>query len=239
MRGFRVLISPGLSAKFECIALKLSNQKGTKVPKFITAEALSQDIAKLGLTVSPERILELADLGYMPHVRVDGKDVLFAVAASKQWVLDNLVSRNGGREFPKSLAIFDLGENAHSQPVPLELLPISRNLLEFPAALLQIPCGIYFLIKNGVIIYVGQTAGLAKRLTMHSGGWEKKDFDRVLYLPVPKEDLNEVELLFTRKFRPQHNTRILRPSDESQYAAMLGRYSLDTPCGNDLDETLN
>lgn len=70
---------------------------------------------------------------------------------------------------------------------------VSNSIPAFPK------CGVYFLIKNDEIVYVGRTADLVRRLETHKR-W--KDFDRVFYIECPREELNELEKRYIRKFAP-------------------------------------
>lgn len=63
------------------------------------------------------------------------------------------------------------------------------------------PC-VYFLIKDGRVVYVGQSISVLARLGVHVGS---KDFDRVLLLPCEKHLLDVVESLYIRTLTPELN----------------------------------
>lgn len=71
-------------------------------------------------------------------------------------------------------------------------------------------CGIYFLIGDGEIKYVGQSIDILKRIREH---WNHAyiNFDRFSMIPVPLENLAEVETWYIRHFRPKHNRTRRRP----------------------------
>ncbi len=61
------------------------------------------------------------------------------------------------------------------------------------------PC-VYFLVRDGVVVYVGQSIALPGRIASHISN---KDFDRVFYLEVPREHLNAIESAFIRALNPE------------------------------------
>jgi len=67
-------------------------------------------------------------------------------------------------------------------------------------------CGVYFLINNGEIVYVGQSVNIWGRLGTHFND-NLKEFDRIAYVLVDKEDLNRVEAAYIRKFQPKYNCK--------------------------------
>lgn len=65
--------------------------------------------------------------------------------------------------------------------------------------------GIYFLIKNFEIIYVGQSKNVLKRVMAHR--MEGKSFDAFNFIPCPPEDLDAVESDYIAAFMPTMNHR--------------------------------
>src|SRR5690606_17026832 len=66
------------------------------------------------------------------------------------------------------------------------------------------PC-VYFLIRGGEIIYIGQTTNLIKRIKNHSENSEKRGFEDVYYVPMERDSLSVFESLYIAKFRPLLN----------------------------------
>ena len=64
--------------------------------------------------------------------------------------------------------------------------------------------GIYFLIKAGQVVYVGQAIDLLRRINRHrqDGG---KDFDAFTYIPAPPEELNGLEATYIKALMPRLN----------------------------------
>ena len=64
--------------------------------------------------------------------------------------------------------------------------------------------GIYFLIQDNEIIYVGQSVNIFARIATHI---EQKEFDSYAYLECPPEQLNTYESLYIHTLRPKLNGR--------------------------------
>ena len=82
---------------------------------------------------------------------------------------------------------------------------------------------VYFLIKNDVIVYVGQSQSLGSRISTHKKG---KDFDRVKYLSVPRGAQNILELALIKSIKPSYNTQPLGPISEDEIQ-MLRSYDFE------------
>ena len=68
--------------------------------------------------------------------------------------------------------------------------------------------GIYFLLLNEVVIYVGVSVHPMRRIEEHrkgSAGTRRKEFDGAVILPVPLEELLEKELVFINLLNPPEN----------------------------------
>lgn len=151
------------------------------------------------LGLSEEKVLEFANLGYLPHWRINGGEPLFQTAEVKRWAKKNLLQRNDGIDLPMELHISVDPPPAKTPPPKIHNL---KNLRELPYTL-TIP-GIYFLVKGDEIVYVGQSVNPIARVNSHQQG---KGFERAYLLPVPRDRLDEVEAAFIRLFRPKLNGR--------------------------------
>ena len=67
--------------------------------------------------------------------------------------------------------------------------------------------GIYFLLKDNEIVYVGQSDNVMKRISAHIVADEKM-FDSYCVLPVKEGDLNDIEARYIWEFAPRHNKSI-------------------------------
>lgn len=70
-------------------------------------------------------------------------------------------------------------------------------------------CGIYFLIKDNEIVYIGQSTNIFARLSGHGN----KDFDSVTFVPCEKSELNIMESLYILAYRPKLNGMAGRNQD--------------------------
>ena len=64
--------------------------------------------------------------------------------------------------------------------------------------------GIYFLISQKEIVYVGQSVNIHKRVSDHFSGC-KIEFDSYSFIFVPVAELNRVEKFYIQKFMPAYN----------------------------------
>lgn len=175
------------------------------------AGELSASLARHGATISPERLIELAEARYLPSVAVDGKWPMFVKSEARDWVADNLIVRQEARPFPKSLRVIDPeAKPVRPVDVPDCLLPMAGHVWELPMSSLARGGVIYFLAKGDEVVYVGQTVALHARLSTHHGQ-ERIDFDRAFYIYVPESELCEVEAAFVRVFQPAMNTQLKTP----------------------------
>jgi len=66
-------------------------------------------------------------------------------------------------------------------------------------------CGVYALVKDGVVVYVGQSMDVSRRVRNHNNP-NPKIFDEVQILAqVPKTELNKVERAFIEQYKPISN----------------------------------
>jgi hypothetical protein len=62
--------------------------------------------------------------------------------------------------------------------------------------------GVYFLCRDGALLYVGQSVDVITRFGQHRRHF---DFDTALFMPCAPEDLDRVESEFIRELRPPMN----------------------------------
>jgi len=62
-------------------------------------------------------------------------------------------------------------------------------------------CGVYFLVKNRQVVYVGQSKNVFSRITKHTD----KDFDSVACVPCLAESLDVLESLYIHLLQPTLN----------------------------------
>lgn len=66
-------------------------------------------------------------------------------------------------------------------------------------------CGIYFLLLDGEIVYVGQSLNIHSRMGNHLSTTNFKPFDSAAWIPVDPAELKWVEAFYIAKFRPLYN----------------------------------
>lgn len=87
--------------------------------------------------------------------------------------------------------------------------------------------GIYFLIKDNKIVYVGQSVNIFKRIKNHK---RTKDFDYYNYILLPEVSdnrLNDVEMKYIAAFSPKYNKQIAG-SDLFEYLFDLSKINIDS-----------
>lgn len=84
---------------------------------------------------------------------------------------------------------------------------------------------IYFLIKDGAIVYVGKSNNLPSRIGTHK---KEKDFDAVRYLDVELKDQDDLEIALIKAIRPPLNlqSKSLKEISASE-KSLIGRYMLE------------
>jgi len=154
------------------------------------------------LNLSVERIGELVECGYIPHLYIDGNGPLFRPSDIRRWAKAYLIYAVEARPMPVTF-ICQFRENPKGV-IPYALEPMRDKM--FSSLPLGERCSaVYFLILDNEVVYVGQTVSLVSRLGKHSeektGKW-----DSFLYIPCPEELLTKVEKWWISKLRPQLNT---------------------------------
>lgn len=141
-----------------------------------------------GLVGVPEtRLVELAMAKVAPHIRIDGGPPLFHKRDIVGWVERNLVERVEGDNIPYKLRLPDGLVEYDRLPNILE--PLRKRLHELRASLTA-AC-VYFLVKDHKVMYVGQSTRLGERVIEHRA--ERRDWDRVFYLPCLPEEMDATE----------------------------------------------
>ena len=81
--------------------------------------------------------------------------------------------------------------------------------------------GVYFLIEENKIVYIGQSISPMVRVGNHLGDKTiyRKYFTHVAILPVNEKDLYAVESAYIEHYRPKHNLRLNgRPVHDTKFA---------------------
>jgi hypothetical protein len=80
--------------------------------------------------------------------------------------------------------------------------------------------GIYFLMQNITVVYVGQSVDVFQRVRTHvvEGA---KTFNNVYFYPVPFGNLNVIEREFIKEFKPRYNIAGKPTTKEDMYRPAL------------------
>jgi hypothetical protein len=152
------------------------------------------------LGISPERLATLADGGFAPHYRVDDGEPLFKLPELKQWAAANLLQHSVGSPIPPPVKVMVAPPRARYRDVPTALRQI-EGLHDITGELGKWS-GIYFLVSDGEVIYVGQSVNVSSRVNEHA---RTKDFEAAFFLPWPGDDLDRVESALIRALKPSLN----------------------------------
>tara|TARA_Y100000310_G_scaffold299771_1_gene334890 strand:+ start:380 stop:1126 length:747 start_codon:yes stop_codon:yes gene_type:complete len=195
---------------------------------FVTVETISAKLAKLSIDISPARLEELAESGHLPHWRfcMGGKETaLYRLGDVKAWVLENSLKEVPGAPFPPVLEVLDreqAGLPAKQEEVPESIRSFWSSLRVASSAVVP---GVYFLVREGRVVYVGQSINVHGRTNSHARERKRQQeingiggyvFDFALFLPVPRSDLMPVEAAFIRSLVPEYNGKVrsgIRPED--------------------------
>lgn len=169
--------------------------------RLVSARDLStkQRISDIGLTL--DRINQLTKSGHLPYYRICEDIIRYKVSEVMEWIeSSNLITYTGvARDFPRRLSVMINGPYADPGSSPKELSYIEdlmeMNEMNYP------PC-VYFLCREGKVVYVGQSIQLGYRITTHN---RDKEFDQVYYIAVPEKDLFGVESTFIHILKPEYN----------------------------------
>lgn len=109
-----------------------------------------------------------------------------------------------------------------------------------PGPSLQIPSfagfacsGVYFLQRDGVVVYVGQAKNMRRRIGEHISEGAKA-FDTVSCRPCPVEHLDRVEAHFIERLVPEYNQCTVAKAARFQSQCEI-RPSRHAICGHKLD----
>lgn len=176
---------------------------GTKcLPIFLVARDVAEKLKGRGIVVSEDRIKELAEAGRLPCFYFDGdrSAPLFIWADLQEWLKDQFFWRQDALTMLKVEVVHQVSEQGElAQKVPSSLTHF-ESLYEYTPG--EAPV-VYFLCANGKVVYVGQTTNLRARTKAHV--MDGKEFDRVLFMPVPRSDVDQVEQKLISTMKPKYN----------------------------------
>jgi predicted DNA-binding transcriptional regulator AlpA len=139
--------------------------------------------------------------GLIPQPVRIGKSLRWIESKLEEWIAQRCIQ-------PEQLSVprFTISATRQSEILGVENVPEALSEVASCLNEYEIPkaeCRVYFLVRRGEVTYVGQTDQLDVRSRNHKGS---KDFDRVLYIDVPRERLLEAERYWINKLHPKLNS---------------------------------
>lgn len=176
------------------------------------------------IMITPERLTELANSGYVPHYRwrigvpIDGKPLVddqpvFRITEVRAWFVANGLNRDPGAPFPDITVIHSRSERPAANELPPELISLRQSLVSAPQPAQM--SGVYFLVRDNRLVYIGQSKSVWRRIAVHS-----VEFDRAFVIPTPESDLSRIEGSLIRHFRPSDNVSS-GPTPHIDHAAVV------------------
>lgn len=133
-----------------------------------------------------------------PSDIVSFTDNYVSLSLASQWISSFEKDRN--LSVPVKLLLERLcNEKEHAISYTKDLT--AHQIKKFSKPLTDIT-GVYFLIDNDEIVYVGQSLNVYSRISAHK---KDKDFDKVFVIKCQKEELTEIERYYILLLRPKHN----------------------------------
>lgn len=98
-------------------------------------------------------------------------------------------------------------------------------------------CGVYALVRDGAVVYVGQSKRMLSRIEAHRSQWARSTkapdwlpikgilFDQVFIRPCRVEDLNTIERQLIDLYKPRFNVKLKAPTPTTTPMVMT------LPCG--------
>ena len=81
---------------------------------------------------------------------------------------------------------------------------VSEQYIVAKAEYFENQCGVYFLVKDNRVVYVGQSVQISARLADHA---KTKNFDSYAFIRCDKEKLNVLESLYIHALSPEYQGR--------------------------------
>lgn len=164
----------------------------SEAPKYLRTRAAATYVG-----CSPRTLEKLRITGGGPaFLRPTARCVVYAVEDLEAWI-----QRDRRRSTSDSAG--GRGVIVSWDDLPLCLQDIA-GLLDISAEAVRV--GVYFLVREGEVQYIGQSTNVAARVSCHRG---KIDFDSVFVLECAVKDLDRTEGSLIRAMRPRMNGQTL------------------------------
>lgn len=155
-----------------------------------------------GGMASEDVILQYVECCLIPHIRSADNQIRFEKDEAVDWLWRNHTSKNRGFDIPRFIPI---SISPKHNEIPESISGLVNYLREMPIGQEADCSGVYFLTRGKEIVYVGQATSVVNRVPAHIAD---KVFDRVLYLPLPRAELNTAERTFIEALKPKYNKSV-------------------------------
>ena len=135
-------------------------------------------------------------VGYAPDLDRPFGEIGALKQTIEELKLKLAVVESDRRELHRKFQRYDCGPDALGLLSKGEILSMARPQRK--------QCGVYFLIENNEIVYVGQSVNVHARVASHYYG---KVFSYFTCIECPQSHLNSLEALYIHKFNPPLNGR--------------------------------
>ena len=182
-----------------------------------TAEELSEIIG-----VNTGQLLKQAAAREIPHYRFDGGVPRFRTKEVKDWMLDTgRVYHHTCKTFRHDVIGYDGAFSGDIKMfLPKELQNL-KGLVDLSTRL--VPSGVYFLVDGEELVYIGQSVNPIARIGTHRSD-SKKVFTHAFLLPIPHDQLDNVEGALIRLINPKYNSvRYGAPNGDEPDETVLDR----------------
>lgn len=149
------------------------------------------DVARM-TSLSIRKVQELAAAGKIPSAVKDDGTWTFSIASVRDWIR---------AEERKVKAAAKASPKPTPKPLSIEMLT-SEQILANAIPVHDAKAGIYFLIKAGVIVYVGKSVHVPSRVMSHL---KDKSFDAWFWTPCKKNHLDRLERTYIEALTPVLN----------------------------------
>lgn len=177
-----------------------------RLPTFLSAKELVEKLTDKGFRMDLTKVCELVESNKLPCFFFDDdrSNPLFLWADVQEWITQKMIWRQEGAAMSVNVINVSPDIAKHATKVPSGLIGVEQ-LYELSPHDQPV---VYFLLRRGIIVYVGQSRCLTNRVRQHR---DDKTFDRILYLNVPGSQMDEIERQYIEALRPEYNREYNQP----------------------------
>jgi hypothetical protein len=157
---------------------------------------VASDVIARMTSLSTRQVDRLASTGQIPGAKMDRGGWTFSVRLVHRWI------KAAEAPFVEHQPFARHAQKLAVAACRLPLLLDEASILSAAQPALGVLTGIYFLIKDGVVIYVGQAMNIAARIGVHAA---TKDFDSWHWIACKRSELDAMERAYINALLPDLN----------------------------------